>query len=68
MVTRMLAAGQENEEIRNAGILYLNEQDVKREELHYSSSPSINNKYKKQTILSHLDDHFDKHYKNLSKI
>nr|DAJ78947.1 MAG TPA: CcmH protein [Microviridae sp.] len=30
MVTRMLAAGQEDEEIRNAGILYLNEQDVKR--------------------------------------
>lgn len=30
MVTRVLAAGQENEEIRNAGILYLNEQDVKK--------------------------------------
>lgn len=30
MVTRMLAAGQENEEIRNAGILYLNEQDIKK--------------------------------------
>ena len=30
MVTRMLAAGQEDEEIRNSGILYLNEQDVKR--------------------------------------
>lgn len=30
MVTRMLAAGQEDEEIRNAGILYLNEQDVKK--------------------------------------
>lgn len=31
MVTRMLAAGQEDEEIRNFGILYLNEQDVKKE-------------------------------------
>lgn len=30
MVTRVLAAGQEDEEIRNAGILYLNEQDVKK--------------------------------------
>lgn len=30
MVTRVLAAGQEEEEIRNSGILYLNEQDVKR--------------------------------------
>ena len=30
MVTRVLAAGQEDEEIRNAGILILNEQDVKR--------------------------------------
>lgn len=30
MVTRMLAAGQEDEEIRNSGILYLNEQDVKK--------------------------------------
>lgn len=29
MVTRVLAAGQEDEEIRNSGILYLNEQDVK---------------------------------------
>lgn len=29
MVTRVLAAGQEDEEIRKAGILYLNEQDVK---------------------------------------
>jgi hypothetical protein len=29
MVTRMLAAGQEDEEIRNSGILYLNEQDEK---------------------------------------
>lgn len=29
MVTRALAAGQEDEEIRNSGILYLNEQDVK---------------------------------------
>ena len=30
MVTRVLAAGQEDEEIRNSGILYLNEQDVKK--------------------------------------
>lgn len=30
MVNRVLAAGQEDEEIRNSGILYLNEQDVKR--------------------------------------
>lgn len=30
MVTRMLAAGQEDEEIRNSGILYLSEQDEKR--------------------------------------
>lgn len=30
MVTRVLAAGQEEEEIRNSGILYLNEQDVKK--------------------------------------
>jgi hypothetical protein len=30
MVTRVLAAGQEDEEIRNSGILYLNEQNVKR--------------------------------------
>lgn len=29
MVTRMLAAGQEEEEIRNSGILYLNERDMK---------------------------------------
>lgn len=29
MVTQVLAAGQEDEEIRNSGILYLNEQDVK---------------------------------------
>lgn len=32
MVTRMLAAGQEDEEIRNSGILYLSEQDVKKKE------------------------------------
>lgn len=31
MVTRVLAAGQEDEEIRDSGILILNEQDVKRE-------------------------------------
>lgn len=30
MVTRALAARQEDEEIRNSGILYLNEQDVKK--------------------------------------
>jgi hypothetical protein len=30
MVTRVLAAGQEDEEIRNSGILISNEQDVKR--------------------------------------
>lgn len=30
MVTRVLAAGQEDEEIRNSGILYLNEQDAKK--------------------------------------
>lgn len=30
MVTRVLAAGQEDEEIRNSGILYLNEQGVKK--------------------------------------
>lgn len=30
MVTRVLAAGQEDEEIRNSGILYLNEQNVKK--------------------------------------
>jgi hypothetical protein len=30
MVTRVLAAGQEDEEIRNSEILDLNEQDVKR--------------------------------------
>lgn len=29
MVTRVLAAGQEEEEIRKSEILYLNEQDVK---------------------------------------
>lgn len=28
MVTRVLAAGQEDEEIRNSGILYLNEQNA----------------------------------------
>lgn len=28
MVTRVLAAGQEDEEIRKAGILYLNEQNA----------------------------------------
>jgi hypothetical protein len=30
MIARVLAAGQEDEEIRNSGILILNEQDVKR--------------------------------------
>lgn len=30
MVTRVFATGQEDEEIRNSGILYLNEQGVKR--------------------------------------
>jgi hypothetical protein len=30
MVTRVLAAGQEDEEIRNSGILYSNEQNVKK--------------------------------------
>ena len=30
MATRVLAAGQEDEEIRNSGILILNEQDVKK--------------------------------------
>jgi hypothetical protein len=31
MVTRVLAARQEDEEIRNSGILYLNEQNMKKE-------------------------------------
>lgn len=33
MVTRVLAAGQEDEEIRKSEILCLNEQDVKKKEL-----------------------------------
>lgn len=33
MVTRVLAAGQEDEEIRDSEILYLNEQNVKKKEL-----------------------------------
>lgn len=68
MMTRVLAAGQEDEEIRNSGILILNEQDVKKafikegyKEIHYidAQKQQTNNKSHRKTYDQSHDEKFD---------
>lgn len=51
MVTRVLAARQEDEEIRDSEILYLNEQDVKKKELLKATPLEVQEKKSREKPL-----------------